>query len=85
MQKKAKKTNELEALGVVGGALLDIGWKLLAVVLIFLLGGQWLDKKFNSDPLFALVGLALIVVSFVLIVRKTLINIPKSQGGFRDE
>lgn len=85
MQKGVKKTDELQAVGLVGSSLLDIGWRLLAVVLLFLLGGRWLDEKYGTDPLFVLVGLVLIVASFVLIVRAVLKNIPKSQGGMKNE
>ena len=85
MKKVVRKTDELAAVGQVGLALFDIGWRLLAVVLAGLLGGRYLDNKFGTDPLFALLGLVLIVVFFVLIVRQTLQNIPKSHGGLKND
>lgn len=80
-----EKTNEVAALGKFGGALFDIGWQLAITVIGFLLLGKWLDNKFQSEPLFILIGLGLIIVSFVLILRRTLKQLPKSQGGMKNE
>ena len=82
---KPEKLNELSGLGKFGVALFDIGWKLAAVVISFLLLGNWLDKKFGTDPLFILISLVMIVAAFTLILRDTLKQIPRSQGGLKDE
>ncbi len=75
--------NELDGLGYFGVSLLDIGWRLLFVVLFFLLGGRELDKYFGTDPWFGVIGFLLIIASFVLIVRRTLRRIPKEYGGLK--
>jgi hypothetical protein len=82
---KPDKLNELSGLGKFGTALFDIGWKLAAVVIGFLLLGKWLDEKFNTYPLFILLSLGLIVVCFALILRSTLKHIPRSLGGLKDD
>jgi len=72
-------------MGKFGGTLLDIGWRLAITVVGFLLLGKWLDNKFNTKPLFVIIGFLLIIASFALIVRQMLQKIPKSQGGLKDE
>lgn len=72
-------------MGKFGGSLFDIGWRLAICVIGFLLLGRWLDNKFGTEPLFILIGLVLIVASFVLILRSALRQIPKSQGGLKND
>ena len=84
-QLRGEKTNEVQAVGRFSSALFDLGWRLAAVVFLFLVGGSWLDKKFGTEPLFTLLGLALIVISAVLIVRRALQQIPREFGGLKDD
>lgn len=90
MTAAAKKTttrreeDEVSSTATFGGALLDIGWRLAGTVIVFLWGGSWLDKKFDTKPLFVVIGFGLVIASFVLIVRGVLRTIPKDQGGLGD-
>lgn len=73
--------DEVKATGMFGSAMIDIGWKLLISMLIFLLGGKWLDGKFKTEPTFMIIGFVLFVASFALIVQQVLQKIPKEYGG----
>jgi F0F1-type ATP synthase assembly protein I len=77
--------NEVEGAGRFGGALIDIGWRLAATVIVFLWGGNWLDNRLGTKPLFTVIGFVLIIISFVLIVRQVLQKIPKSMGGLKND
>ena len=45
--------------------MLGVGFYIVACILGGILGGLWLDKKFNTEPIFLLVGLVLgLVVAF---------------------
>lgn len=85
MKKGDKKLDEVAGLGKFGGLLFDIGWQLAIVVFGFLLLGRWLDNKLGTDPLFVLIGLILIIISFVLILRRILKTLPRSQGGLKND
>jgi hypothetical protein len=77
--------NEVSSVGHFGSALFDIGWRLAVTVIIFLWGGNALDEKLSTKPLFTVIGFLLIIVSFVLIVRQVLQQIPRSLGGLKDD
>jgi ATP synthase protein I len=40
-------------------SLLNLGWVFLATMLLCVFGGLWLDKRFDTAPLFILVGVVL--------------------------
>ncbi len=84
-REKSAKPDALSAAGSYGYALFDIGWRLAVSVVVFLAGGSWLDKRFGTDPLFSVLGFLLIIFSFVVIVRRILQNIPRSQGGLKND
>lgn len=45
--------------------LIGVGWFIGISVLLGILGGWWLDNKFNTKPLFVIIGLILgITVAF---------------------
>lgn len=45
--------------------LIGVGWFIGISVLLGILGGLWLDNKFNTKPLFVIIGLILgITVAF---------------------
>jgi F0F1-type ATP synthase assembly protein I len=47
-------------------SLLGVGFYIAASIILGTLGGRWLDGKFNTEPLWLVVGLILgIVVAFV--------------------
>ncbi|MEY4609654.1 MAG: hypothetical protein RL625_1871 [Gemmatimonadota bacterium] len=43
------------ALGSVG-RFAGLGFQLVASILLFLYGGQWVDRRLGTDPLFLLLG-----------------------------
>ena len=43
------------SLGTVG-RFAGLGFQLVASILLFLYGGQWLDRRLGTDPLFLLLG-----------------------------
>lgn len=75
--------DEVSSVGRMGGALLDIGWRLAASVILFIAGGSWLDKRFGTQPVFTVIGFLLVIGSFVLIVRQILQKIPRDLGGLK--
>ncbi len=88
MKKAAAKSptttsNGVESLGKLGIALIDIGWQLAITVIGLLWLGNWADKRYDTKPVFILSALVLIVISFVLIVRRVLQKLPREYGGLR--
>ena len=43
------------SLGTVG-RFAGLGFQLVASILLFLYGGQWLDRRLGTDPIFLLLG-----------------------------
>ena len=41
----------------LAGRWISIGIQLVVSIVLGLLGGQWLDKKFDTDPWFTLIGI----------------------------
>lgn len=78
---RRKPLDEVAALGKFGSVLIDIGWQLAITVVGFLLFGRWLDKRYDTDPLFTAIGFILIIISFVFILIGALRQIPRSLGG----
>lgn len=75
MPKKAEKPNQSS---VSSFSALNFAWELGYIIalplVIFALGGRFLDKYFNSSPLFLIAGLIFsFIISSIAAYRKTLI------------
>jgi len=55
---------------------------MVIAVLVPVLGGYYLDQTFKTSPWLTLVGFVIAVVLVVLIVRRTINNLP---GGFNGD
>ncbi len=80
-----RDVNEVASIGQFGSSLFDIGWRLAIVVVVFLWGGNALDKKLGTTPWLTATGFLLVIISFVLIVRQILQNIPRKFGGLKND
>ena len=78
---KTTTSEGTQPLGYFGSTLLDIGWRLAAMVIGLLLLGDWLDERYKAKPVFILVALLLIIVGFVAIVRRAVNSLPAEYGG----
>ena len=66
----------LAALGLTG-----IGFFIAGSIILGVLGGLWLDNKFNTKPILVIVGLVLgVIVAFYGTYRMILPNIDKKQN-----
>lgn len=54
-QKLSDRDSFMMAFGIYGA----LGFQLVAAILIGVFGGQWLDKKFGTDPWLMMLGLFL--------------------------
>ncbi|MFC2010308.1 AtpZ/AtpI family protein [Chloroflexota bacterium] len=62
--------------------LIGVGWYIGCCIVLGTLGGLWLDNKFNTGPIVAIVGLIVgILVAFYGTYRMILPNINKKQTG----
>lgn len=59
---------------------LNMGWQLAVAVLVPLLVGIWLDKKFNSAPSYTIVAFMLAVAMGATIVWKTVQGVNQEAG-----
>ena len=75
------QTNEFDGVKQFAVGMIDIGWRLAITVIFFLWSGTRLDEWLGTEPWFALAGFILIIISFVLIVRRSLNQLPKQFGG----
>lgn len=55
-----------EALGIVW----DLGITIAIPVVLFALGGRWLDERSGKSPLFTIIGLALALIVVARLVQK---------------
>ena len=61
--------------------LIGVGWYIGVCIVLGVLGGLWLDNKFNITPIMVIVGLILgVVVAFYGVYRMVLPNISKRQN-----
>ena len=61
--------------------LVGVGWYVGISILLGVLGGLWLDSKFNSKPILVIVGLILgVIIAFYGVYRMILPNISKKQN-----
>lgn len=62
--------------------LMGIGWYIGCCIVLGVVGGLWLDNKFNTKPILVIVGLILgIVVAFYGTYRMILPTISNKQNG----
>ena len=69
----------LAALGLLG-----VGFFVAGSIILGVVGGRWLDSKFNSEPLWLIIGLLLgIVVAFygVYTMLRPLLDGNKNKGN----
>ena len=61
--------------------LIGVGWYVGVCIVLGVVGGLWLDNKFNTKPTLVIVGLVLgIVVAFYGVYRMILPNINKKRN-----
>jgi F0F1-type ATP synthase assembly protein I len=70
-QPKSVSPNSAAASVFIGMAL-DMSWRLAIVVLVPIIGGFELDKKFNTSPLLTIVGFILAMVGMALVLKRML-------------
>lgn len=62
------------------GAVLNLSWRLALTVLIPLIGGIQLDKKFNSSPSYTLTGFMIAIVFGCIAVWQTVKEVNEAQA-----
>ena len=61
--------------------LVGVGWYVGVCIVLGVLGGFWLDSKFNTKPILVIVGLILgVLIAFYGVYRMILPNISKKQN-----
>ena len=61
--------------------LVGMGWYVGGCIVLGVVGGLWLDNKFNTKPILMIIGLMLgLVVAFYGVYRMVLPNINKKQN-----
>jgi len=69
---KANKRRWQAALNIIG-----VGWAVGISILLGILGGLWLDNKFNTKPIFVIAGLFLGLVVAVYSIYRVLLPLLK--------
>jgi len=58
-----------------------VGWYIGGCIVLGVVGGLWLDNKFNTEPILVIVGLILgVIIAFYGVYRMILPNIKKKQN-----
>jgi len=58
--------------------LIGVGWYIGGCIVLGVVGGLWLDNKFNTEPILVIVGLILgVIIAFYGVYRMILPNIKK--------
>jgi len=61
--------------------LVGVGWYVGGCIVLGVLGGLWLDNKFNTEPILVIAGLILgVIIAFYGVYRMILPNISKKQN-----
>ncbi len=61
--------------------LIGVGWYIGGCIVLGVVGGLWLDSKFNTEPILVIVGLILgVIVAFYGVYRMILPNISKKRN-----
>jgi hypothetical protein len=58
-QGDSKRPGDTPSGGVPAGELAGVGLQFAATILVFLLGGMWLDRRLGTDPWFLIGGVVL--------------------------
>ena len=59
-----------------------MGWFIGICIILGVVGGLWIDNKFNTSPVLVIVGLILgVIIAFYGVYRMILPNINKRQNG----
>lgn len=69
------------------GTLLSLTWQMLVVVVVPFVGGHYLDERYNSTPLWTLVGLAVaLTMSGIITYRgyQTLTQVQRKRSNKHD-
>ena len=82
-QKVRKDSPMNTGLVVVAMRLLGLGWYVAASLLIFIVGGVWMDDFFGSKPVFTFLGLVIGMVvafgGFYRMVKPALVRVRKDE------
>ncbi len=62
------------------GATLNLSWRLAVTVLVPLIGGIQLDKKFDSSPSYTIVGFMIAIVFGCMAVWRTVQDVNRAQA-----
>ena len=61
--------------------LVGVGWYVGLCIILGVVGGLWLDDRFNTGPILVIVGLVLgVAIAFYGVYRMVLPNINKKQN-----
>ena len=71
------------ALKVLGRAL-GVGWYIAIAIVLGLLGGLWLDGKFDTKPLFTIIGLIIGILAAAYGVYQILLPLLNNKQGKGD-
>jgi F0F1-type ATP synthase assembly protein I len=65
-------------------SVLGVGWYIVISIVLGLLGGLWVDGKFDTKPLFTIVGLIIGIVAAVYGVYQMFLPFIKNKQGKGD-
>ena len=71
------------ALSVLG-RVLGVGWYIALAIVLGVLGGLWLDGKFNTKPLFTIIGLIIGILAAVYGVYQIFLPLLNNKQGKGD-
>jgi F0F1-type ATP synthase assembly protein I len=63
---------------------LGVGWYIAIAIVLGLLGGLWLDGKFNTRPLFTIIGLIIGILAAVYGVYQIFLPLLNNKQGKGD-
>jgi len=69
---KVKSKKVLDPKSQFIGASLSMSWQLAIVVLVPIVGGYKLDEHYKTSPLWVIVGFALAMIGFFVIIQRAL-------------
>ena len=63
---------------------LGVGWYIAIAIVLGVLGGLWLDGKFNTKPLFTIIGLIIGILAAVYGVYQIILPLLNNKQGKGD-